>query len=202
MAIPVDKQKSDTETSEDRAHRHHSATTSRSRGSLTHAQHDESWRIAGILEREIWRSGRFAEKLGDYAYVFSRNEKFDVAKSEEIIRAQFKARYGANLNEYRKTVAEREERLDGTAVALAFDKAKEIEARMKADGDPFYRAFDAKAVELSKALDVTESKAKSLMKSSFAEETGKDLYAWAKSFEAQPEQRTKGAPKVTRRRER
>ena len=52
---------------------------------LTESQFAESMMIADIMRREIQHSGRFKEKLADYAYAFARTEKFDAQMGETII---------------------------------------------------------------------------------------------------------------------
>jgi len=47
---------------------------------LTVSQFDEAWAVAGIMDREIRKSGMFREKLGLYAQSFASSEKFDQIK--------------------------------------------------------------------------------------------------------------------------
>lgn len=95
--------------------------------SLSDSQFDESWALAGIMERGIRKSGTFKEKLGDYAFAFARSEKFDVMKGETIIRDQFKARYGQTMNDMRKELAEREVEVRKTGREEALMHARTIE---------------------------------------------------------------------------
>ncbi len=151
---------------------------------LTQSQFEESMDIAAILERQIRKSGSFKEKLGDYAYAFSRSEKFDVMKAETIIRDQFKARYGQTMNQMRKGLQENENNLDAHAVSKVILHARDI-GRLIKEGNtmPFYRAYDDRAVQLAGELKVTESSAKTLMQEAFRMQEGRELYEWGKEVE-------------------
>jgi len=151
---------------------------------LTTSQFEESWALAGVVEREIRKSGSFKEKLGDYAHAFSRTEKFDPMKAETIIRDQFRARYGETMNQMREGLMGREQKLDKSAVEAAIAHARDV-GRLIKEGEtmPFYRAYDDRAVQLARELKITESGAKTLMKDSFREQEGKELYDWGKAIE-------------------
>ncbi len=133
---------------------------------LTGSQFDESMGIAGIMEREIKRSGSFKEKLGDYAHAFSR--------------------YGQTMNQMRKKLMEREASLGDEDKKLAMGHALNVGTRI-ASGDtmPFYRAYDHEAVQLSRSIGITEKSARSLMTSEFKSHEGKELYAHGKEIEKQ-----------------
>lgn len=175
---------------------------------LTDDQFDEAIAITGIMEREIKKSGSFKQKLGDYAYTFSRNEKFDALKAEETVRDLFKARTGKTMNQMRETFLEREKKLftkqDNHKLSKA-DQKKIINAteglgRMIKDGDkmPFYRAYAHQAAELANELEITDAGAKTLMKSEFKEKEGRELYDWGKEIEAQYYQPQIEAEKASR----
>ena len=165
----------------------HEARTNATGKTLSDSQFDESWALAEIMERGIRKSGSFKEKLSDYAYAFSRSEKFDVMKGETIIRDQFKARYGQTMNEMRKELAEREvdARENGRDEALAH--ARQIEKLIfdPASGDtmPFYKAFDHVGGALAEKFNITESGAKNLMKDAYREVEGRELYNTGKALE-------------------
>jgi len=153
---------------------------------LTESQFDESWAVAGIMDREIKRSGSFKDKLGDYANAFARSEKFDALRGETIIRDQFKARYGQSMNAFREDLQTREANLTQTEKSMGLSAALDVGTNI-ANGDtmPFYRAFDQEAVKISNSLNITEAGAKTLMKEQYKAHQGRDLYADCKDVEKQ-----------------
>ena len=109
---------------------------------LTDSQFDESWALAGIMERSIRSAGTFHEKLTDYAHAFARSERFDAVKGEMIIRDIFKARYEQTMNQMREGLIERESQLKAVCGDQALAHARNIE-KLIAEGEtmPFYRAY-------------------------------------------------------------
>jgi len=153
---------------------------------LTDSQFDESWAVAGIIERSIRKSGSFREKLTDYSHAFSRSEKFDSVKGEVIIRDQFKACFGQSMNQLRLGLKEREANIDLPGNELAIDHARMIEPLIK-DGQtmPFYQAFEHVGGNLAEKLNITEAGAKNLMKDAYSKIEGRELYEVGKALEAQ-----------------
>lgn len=153
---------------------------------LTDAQFDEAIAITGIIEREIYKSGSFKEKLGDYAYAFSRTENFDVAKSETILRDLFKVRTGQSMNQMRETLMERETKLPAQHKSLAVDYAKAVGGMIR-DGDKisFNRAFAHQAQRFAGDLGITDAGAKRLMREEFTAAERRDFYDWGKEVETQ-----------------
>jgi hypothetical protein len=152
---------------------------------LSDAQFDEAMAVTGIIEREIRKNGAFKEKLGDYAYAFSRTEKFDPMKGETILRDLFKARTGQTMNQMREGFAERENKLTKTQTGQAYDYALAV-GKMIEDGDKisFHRAFNHQAAQLANELRITDAAAKRLMKEEFkAAEADLDFYEWGKDIE-------------------
>ena len=151
---------------------------------LTDAQFDEAIAVTRIVEREIRKSGAFKEKLGDYAYAFSRTEKMDAAKAETVLRDLFKARTGQSMKQMLDGLAEREDRLtDGqkkAAYTFAIAVGDMIE---KGDKISFNRAFAHQGQQLASELEITDAGAKRLMKEAFTEAQGGDLYEWGKELE-------------------
>lgn len=162
---------------------------------LTDSQFDEAIAITGIMEREIKKSGSFKQKLGDYAYTFARNEKFDVLKAEETVRDLFKARTGKTMNQMRESFLEREKKLlekqNKKTLSKADQKtithATEGVGEMIRQGDkiPFYRAYAHQAAELANNLEITDAAAKTLMKNQFKQTDERDLYEWGKELETE-----------------
>jgi len=151
---------------------------------LTDAQFEESSNLAGIMERSIRKSGSFNDKLKKYSKAFSDTEKFDQMKGETIIRDIFTAQHGQTMNQMREEFAERASNLPENAKELALKHAKRIVPSIR-DGKtmPFYQAFDQEGLELVKSLKVTETVAKNLMKSTFYEKEGRELYDAGKEAE-------------------
>lgn len=153
---------------------------------LTDIQFAESMLIADCIRREIEHSGRFKEKLADYAYAFSRTEKFDAQMGENIIRNQFSDRNGQTMNSMRERLVEQEEKIkeDPHAKNQALHHARNIETHIKEGNSmPFYRAIDKEAVAFARLTRITETGAKKMMSATFEAETGKKLYDHGKELE-------------------
>lgn len=107
---------------------------------LTDGQFAEAWAIAGILNKEIHRSGSFKEKLTDYAHAFARSEKFDALRGESILRHVHRGRFQQTLNQTREALMEREEKLPENVLDRALVHAESI-AVMIQEGEtrPFYQ---------------------------------------------------------------
>lgn len=170
---------------------------------LTDTQFYEAVAITGIIEREISRTGKFKEKLGDYAHAFARTNNFDVMKAEEIIRDVFKARCGQTMNQMREGLMSREEqiftgqkttepngeevaevRLSQSEINRVATDTREIEPMIR-DGNKmsFYRAYSHQASNIAKELGITESKTKALMGDIFRAQEKQNLYDWGKKLE-------------------
>jgi len=151
---------------------------------LTDAQFEEAWAVAKILNREIEKSGSFREKLTDYGHAFSRGEKFDALRGETILRDIYQGRYNETLNQTREGFIDREEALAPDARTRALAAAESIGPAIR-DGAtmPFYQAQDRAALSLAKETGLTELAAKSLMKETYQEKTGRDLYTDSKALE-------------------
>lgn len=151
---------------------------------LSDSQYDESKSLAEIMHRGIRKNGKFREKLTDYSHAFARGEKFDAMKAEMIIRDQFKEQYSETMNQMRLGLKERQENLPETADRDALEYARMIEPLIR-DGDtmPFYRAYDYVGGALAEKLNITETGAKELMKTSYRETENRELYDFGKALE-------------------
>ena len=151
---------------------------------LTDTQFEDAMAVTGIIEREIRTTGKFKEKLGDYAVAMARTERFDAMKSETIIRDLFKTRTGQSMNQMREELIERENTLTDEQRRSAYPHAKDI-GRMIEQGDkmPFYRAYAHKATDLADELGITDASAKTLMKEEFKAQENRELYDWGKEYE-------------------
>lgn len=151
---------------------------------MTDSQLKEAVAIADILHNEIHRSGSFIEKLTDYAHAFARNEKFDAMRGEKIIRDIYTATQGQSMNQTREGLASAEQNLPENAQTRALACAETIGELIQAPPtQPFYQAYDRAAVTLAGEFGVTQNAAKALMKETFEQSHGKDLYAHGKEFE-------------------
>ena len=153
---------------------------------LTSSQFDESWAIAGVMEREIRTSGSFIEKLTDYAHVFARSQKFDALKGESIIRDIFAARYGQTMNKMREGLMQREATLKENGQDQALHYAQSI-GWMIVEGEtmPFFSAYDEAATAMAIQHSISETGAKELMKEAYAQAEGRELYDAFKELEQQ-----------------
>jgi hypothetical protein len=173
----------DTDTIDDRRAETRQSFTGRG---LTESQFDEAWALAGIMAREIRKSGTFREKLSDYAHAFARTERFDALRGEEIIRDIFKARYGETMNQMRERMVNREHEIETAIGEDALRRAQSIPDLIReAPTMPFYRAYDQAAVAMAAEHGITEAGAKQMMKAAFASyaHEGRDLYEAGKEAE-------------------
>lgn len=151
---------------------------------LTNAQFDEAIAITGILEREIQKTGKFKDKLSDYAHAMARGAQFDTLKAETMIRDLYKARTGQTLNQHREALMEREAKLSDEDKAGARPKAYEVGSMMEENGNmPFYRAYDQQATALARELGITDIAARTLMQDAFRAAENRELYEWGKELE-------------------
>lgn len=151
---------------------------------MTESQFDEAWNITGIINREIHKSGSFIEKLTDYAHAYARNQKFDGARGEVILRDLYAARYGESMNQTRKGLMEREAMIRESAQEQALHHARSI-GKMIQDGPtmPFYQAADTAGVAMARQHGITESGAKKLMADAFETAEGRSLRDHGKELE-------------------
>lgn len=151
---------------------------------LTHSQFDEAWANVEIIKRNIEKSGSFVKKLADYSYTFSREEKFDQLRGETILRDLFKDRYEMSMNQMREGFMERERNLPENARSVALEAAYEtLDLIRDGETQPFYRAYDTVAFNTAEILNITETKSKELMKDTFYEREGRELYEVGKEVE-------------------
>lgn len=168
----------------------HNARNSFTGKSLTESKFVEARATAEIIHCGIRRNGNFIEKLTDQAREFSRDERFDAMRGETILRDIFKSLYGQTMNQLREELLQRQANLlEDTNTArdvksLALEHAESIEALIR-DGEtmPFYKAYDQAGHVMAKSLSITETGAKEIMKTAFAEAHGKDLYETGKAWE-------------------
>lgn len=151
---------------------------------LSDPQFDEAMAITFIIEREIQKTGRFKEKLGDYAFAFARTEKLEPHKAEVAIRDLFKERTGMSMNEMRELLVKREETLTKTQKRNAFPAALQV-GKMIEEGNKisFHRAYSHEAKSLATDLNITDLGAKRLMADQFEAVNNTKFYDWGKEQE-------------------
>ena len=151
---------------------------------LTDGQFAEAWAIAGILNKEIHRSGSFKEKLGDYVHAFARTDRFDTARAAMIVRDVYKGRFSETPKQTLEALKVREDKLPETVLDRALVHAESI-ALMIQEGEtrPFYQAYDAAAVHLARELNITQTGAKALLKDAYEGTHQRDLYEAGKEIE-------------------
>ena len=152
---------------------------------MTESQFDEAWNITGIINREIHKSGSFIDKLTDYAHAYSRNQKFDGARGEVILRDLYSARYGESMNQTRTALMEREDMIRETAQDQALHHARSI-GKIIQNGPtmPFYQAADNAGVAMAHQHGITETGAKKLMAEAFEAAEGRSLRDHGKELES------------------
>jgi hypothetical protein len=139
---------------------------------LTTAQLDVAWSIAGIMKRGIDKSATFHEPLMDYSHSFSRTENI------------FKERYAQTMNQMREGLLEREANLGPDAKQEAHEYAlRVLDDIQQGETMPFYAAFDRQAQPMAETFEISEVAAKKSIKAAFAEADGRDLYEVGKAVE-------------------
>jgi len=150
---------------------------------LTGSQSYELEMVSHIIAREIQKSGSFKEKLGDYSYAYSRTQEITAGKAEDYIREKFKQDHGQSMKEMMDGLKLKEEKLDEHTIEQARAYARNITDDIKQGDVPFYRAYDDQGIKLSERFGVTEKKAKSMIKTSFEENSDLTFYAHHKELE-------------------
>lgn len=151
---------------------------------MTETQLQTAWAISQIVREEIQQSGSFIETLTDYSHAFSRPERFDAMRGEKMLRDIYEARFDETMNATRERLKTAEEHLPDIAKTRALDCAESVGQLIeKAPTQPFYKAYDRAAVTLSKELGITQLGAKTLMKETFQQHNGADLYETGKAQE-------------------
>ena len=135
---------------------------------LTDAQFSEAIHITEILEREIYKSGKFKDKLGEYSYAMGRSENMDSKRLETTLRDLYKERTGQTMFQLCESLKEREAAVQSKTQNIALSAAHEIEPMM-ANGDKmtFNRAFSEKAQMVADEYGVRDNHAKKLMADAF-----------------------------------
>ena len=125
---------------------------------LSDPDFDEAMLITNIVEKEIQKTGQFAQKLNEYSAAYAHTRKnLSVIKSEKIIRDLFKERTGMWMNDMRKIFEQREESLSDTQKRAAFPYAQEIGAMIeKGNKISFHRAFSHQAKTCAMELNITD----------------------------------------------
>ncbi len=153
---------------------------------LTDPQFQECVAITQIVGREIRRSGKFKDKLGDYAYALARSERFDAMKAETILRDVFKETSGMTMNQMREKLVKNEEAITDDQRQAFYDRACDIGDLMeKGDKLSFHRVWAGQAQELAQEFSITDVAAKRIMSEEFKAAEGSELYDWGKELDEQ-----------------
>lgn len=152
---------------------------------LSDPDFDEAMLITCIMEKEIQKTGRFAEKLNEYSAAYAHTRKnLSGVKAEKIIRDLFKERTGMTMNEMREVFVKREESLTETQKRAAFPYASEVGPMIeKGNKISFHRAFSHQAKTCAMELNITDLGAKRIMSEQFEAVKGEKLYDWGKDHE-------------------
>ncbi len=153
---------------------------------LTDSQFETAWNIAGIIHREIRKTGSFIEPLTDYARTFAGRDKLDASREEGLLGDIYAARYGDTMNQTRERLLGRDASLRETPGEAPIAAARSVLSMIE-DGQtlPFYQALDRAALDMAATHGVTEACAKSLMKEAYEAQEGRPLYEVGKEREAQ-----------------
>ena len=165
-----------TTLNEDGQHRLAEARQSYSGSRLTDSQFDEAWNIAGIINREIHRSGSFIKKLSNYAETFADDRKFDVTRAENILRDIFKSRYGESMNQMREELMATEENLRSLPLEHALPHARTaVQLIRESSAMPAYQAIDRVSVGMARQNGITEYAAQKMMSEAYEAAEGRSL---------------------------
>ena len=152
---------------------------------MTKAEFEDAWAIAGILGREIKKSGSFYEARENYGFAFAKGKKIGPERAQDMLGDIFKARHGQTMNQMREGLIQREKTINPSAEAQALHHANKIEGLIR-DGDtqPYYKALDQAAGAMADQHGITELSAKRMMKDAYAASEGKELSDIGKELEA------------------
>ncbi|MEO1143146.1 MAG: hypothetical protein AAFW66_12515, partial [Pseudomonadota bacterium] len=151
---------------------------------LTTARNDESHMLAAIIKREIEHSGRFKDKLANYADAYARTDgNISAYAAEEIIREQFRNNWGHDMKDHLDALNQREASLTEQERKKGVEHADRTLTGIREDGLRWWRAQDREARSMATHYNITEAGAKRIMKEEFKRERGQDLYDVAKTVE-------------------
>ncbi len=153
-------------------------------GSMTESQIDKSIHFAGIVRRDIQKTGSFIKPVSRYAETYAEGERFDATRAETIIRDAFKAVYSESMNEMRLRLAERENSLrDAGSEQALYYAERMLRDIQEGQTMPLYQADDRAAVAMAQQHGITEIGARSMMKEVYQAATGRNLYEVGKELE-------------------
>lgn len=158
---------------------------------LIDRQFDDVIAVTGIVNRRIHERGSFVNTLNDYSNAVAREEPFNAAKADTIIRDLYKVRFGESMNETRERLMAREEALFDRennpaqaerqqAYQSAISAAELVEHGTKMT---FHRALSHEAAQLAQELGITHIGAKKLISESYNEIEGQDLHEFGKTLD-------------------
>lgn len=158
----------------------HAARQSYSGQRLSARHFEDVYAITGIIERDITHDASFYQSRENYAFAFSKGLKLTPSQCENIIGDVFKARFGKTMNQMRGDYIKRDEEAAQDQVLPYAEKLKTLIQ----DGQPFYKAQDIIASEMTHALGMTSKRSKALMKDAHQQAHGTELYDVSKELES------------------
>ncbi len=172
---------------------------------LSNSQFDETMAITGIIRRQILKTGKYEEKLSDYAHAFSRSEKCDPIEATKTIHFLFKARHGQSMEQMRETLRNRASQIFQWGVVNKHsdditDAKEEPELQLtkeekeqvykaavqigqmvkKGKKMPFRLAHEYQVAALSQDFRITEYWAEAIIDEQFKKVNGRNLYDWGR----------------------
>ena len=148
---------------------------------LSETEFVEAYSICGIIERDIRKSGSFYEARENYAFAFAKGKKISPDQAMDVLGDIFKARFGHSMNQTREAILKRD---TSTRPDQAHAYAQQVgDLIRQGDTMPFYKAYDTAAQNMARDHDISQNRAKDLMKETYAATHGKTLYEDGKKLE-------------------
>lgn len=167
--------------------------------SMTEGRYEITWDMAGIVNRQIQRSGRFAETLDQLSITCALDQRISKEKAKNMLRDQHRARFGESPKDTLDRFRNREEALRQGDLSPALKAAEKVLTLIPAgETMAFYKAFDLAAVEMSQQQGITEVGAKSMMKEAYEKAHGNNLIAVGKALDQEHHQPVREAQRAVR----
>lgn len=144
---------------------------------MTSAEFEDAYAVAGIIAREIQKSGSFFEARENYAFAFSKGKKISAEQAKDALGDIFTERYGQSMNQMRETLIA--QNLQASPEMAAPYAAKVSQLITDGETMPLYKAVDQSSAEIAQTHGMTQNHAKTMMK-----EAQGDLYDLGKELEA------------------
>jgi len=150
---------------------------------MTASELEDAYAIAGILQREIKRSGSFYEARENYAFTYAKGKKQSPDQAQEALADVFATRYGQSMNQMREALLAKEQTV---RAEIALPQAEDTLRLIKEGATmPYYKALDQAATDLAERQGITTNRAKSLMGEAYQTAHNTTLYEAGKALEEQ-----------------